>query len=76
MAMKKISSNLKKQIAKKKKEKRCHCEHDEAYGYIFLMAIHPNQSDYNFVRNCAKEGLNVGFMHGNPHPPCPPGGCK
>jgi len=45
-------------------------------GDQLFMPIHPNQSDYNYARNCAEKGIRLGFMHGNPNPPCPPGGCK
>lgn len=50
---------------------------DEEYGYItMVVGGTPNQSDYNFARECAKQGINVVFVHGNPKPPCPTGGCQ
>lgn len=75
---KKISPALKKAIAKKKKDKNhCTCEHDEAYGYLTLVVGGtPNQSDHNLVIRATKEGINTVFVHGNPKPPCPPGGCS
>lgn len=75
--MKKISPKLKAAIkAKKKDKKHCTCVHDEEYGYlVVVVGGTPNQSDHNLVMGAVKEGIHTVFVHGNPKPPCPPGGC-
>lgn len=42
---------------------------------LAFQVSHPNQNDFNLVNHQLSLGRAVWFQHGNPKPPCPPGGC-
>lgn len=61
-------------MSKKKPAKK---EAKKPYAPIYIQSSNPDQSIFNFARNCAEDGIVVYFQSGKPSQPpaCPPGGC-